>query len=312
MLSSHTLNEFKSTEERLNKIKTEIEKIQLKLWNHSITQANDLDLKIQHYRDCNEKLSEIEQNLTIDAPKMEDLDKSIMDLKTISEKITTIRNQCNRLRNLIKTENKKMKEINLEIDYLLKIQQIASSRQKPPIIPNLNSQSNSTSIDDSIENLEGKDLIDKLFSNYVALGNDDKCSSFLKTLKKALEKLAEDIYSSNNRFISELIQNADDNQYDEATPFFEIHFFDNAIWTCSNEKGFNSKNVRAICNVDKSTKGEDKIGNKGIGFKSVFKVTKEPHIFSPDYNFKFLPDLYIIPQWVEDVERGNLFKKCRV
>lgn len=47
------------------------------------------------------------------------------------------------------------------------------------------------------------------------------------------------------------------------------------------------------------------IGEKGIGFKSVFRVTDQPHVFSNGYRFRFqrplrLDDLgYIVPHWVD-------------
>lgn len=58
----------------------------------------------------------------------------------------------------------------------------------------------------------------------------------------------------------------------------------------SNEDGFDQKNVRAICNTGKSSKdpGQQRyIGEKGIGFKSVFKVATKVHIQSEPYSFFF-------------------------
>jgi len=95
-------------------------------------------------------------------------------------------------------------------------------------------------------------------------------------MENALEKLAKDIYSAGSQFLLELIQNADDNNYsDQVIPYLEIHINQNSVWTCNNELGFNEDNVRALCNVGGSTKqgeaGIARTGNKGIGFKSVFK-----------------------------------------
>ena len=60
------------------------------------------------------------------------------------------------------------------------------------------------------------------------------------------------------------------------------------IWVFNNEDGFNQQDFESICSVGKSTKAKKnkKIGMKGIGFKSVFKVSSKPHIFSGDFNFK--------------------------
>ena len=57
-----------------------------------------------------------------------------------------------------------------------------------------------------------------------------------------------------------------------------------------NEDGFNEINLKAICSIGKSSKAGDYgyIGEKGIGFKSVFKVAWKVHIQSGDYSFAFI------------------------
>lgn len=59
-----------------------------------------------------------------------------------------------------------------------------------------------------------------------------------------------------------------------------------------NEVGFNAENVEAICAISRSTKSGktsdgEYIGEKGIGFKSVFKVADVVWISSRDFTFKF-------------------------
>jgi hypothetical protein len=59
-----------------------------------------------------------------------------------------------------------------------------------------------------------------------------------------------------------------------------------------NETGFAPKHVEAICKVGSSTKAgvgnaTRYVGEKGIGFKSVFKVADVVYITSRDYSFKF-------------------------
>jgi hypothetical protein len=65
----------------------------------------------------------------------------------------------------------------------------------------------------------------------------------------------------------------------------------------SNENGFSAANVSAICDVGKSTKTDvhGYIGEKGIGFKSIFKIARRVHVQSEPYSFAFnynqdLPD----------------------
>jgi hypothetical protein len=59
----------------------------------------------------------------------------------------------------------------------------------------------------------------------------------------------------------------------------------------SNEDGFKENHVQAICSTGQSTKtktnADGYIGEKGIGFKSVFKVADKVHVQSEPYSFVF-------------------------
>ena len=57
----------------------------------------------------------------------------------------------------------------------------------------------------------------------------------------------------------------------------------------SNEDGFTESNIEAICSVAESTKKHSAgyIGEKGIGFKSVFKIAQKVHIQSGPFSFAF-------------------------
>ena len=75
-----------------------------------------------------------------------------------------------------------------------------------------------------------------------------------------------------------------------------------ALMICEHcENGFREKDVQALCDIAQSTKVNKKfIGQKGIGFKSVFKVTTTPVIHSGSYSFHFDSDAlgklgYLIP-----------------
>lgn len=51
--------------------------------------------------------------------------------------------------------------------------------------------------------------------------------------------------------------------------------------------------------------GSQKIGHKGIGFKSVFKVTDNPHVISGGYQFCFHRERelgYILPEWLDSLD----------
>ena len=108
---------------------------------------------------------------------------------------------------------------------------------------------------------------------------------------RAIERLAAELYAKDTHFVLELVQNADDNAYpDGALPTLEVHLDAAGVSFRNNELGFSAKNVSALCSVGESTKSAADtgyIGHKGIGFKSVFKVTPTPEIHSCVFHFGF-------------------------
>ncbi|XP_073684891.1 uncharacterized protein [Garra rufa] len=127
-------------------------------------------------------------------------------------------------------------------------------------------------------------------------------------LGRSLERLSTELYSKDTHFVLELIQNADDNGYPDGgeQPALAFVVEKDCITILNNECGFEENNIRAICDVGRSTKGKHKygyIGQKGIGFKSVFKVTDCPEIHSNGFHIQFdknsSPMGYILPHWVE-------------
>ncbi|KAK1512450.1 uncharacterized protein CCOS01_14690 [Colletotrichum costaricense] len=106
--------------------------------------------------------------------------------------------------------------------------------------------------------------------------------------------LAKNLYSSKARFVFELLQNADDNTYAKASslgskPFVSFRVFPRKIVVECNEDGFTQENLEAICAVGQSSKtgAQGYIGEKGIGFKSVFMVAHKVHIQSGSFSFSF-------------------------
>lgn len=126
---------------------------------------------------------------------------------------------------------------------------------------------------------------------------------------RGLQRLSQELYSRDTHFVLELVQNADDNDYtglrgDKPTLMFVL--FKDCIVVLNNEVGFTERNIRAICDVGKSTKDPQRsgyIGQKGIGFKSVFRVTNTPEIHSQGFHIKFDtqsgPVGYILPHWCD-------------
>jgi hypothetical protein len=124
-------------------------------------------------------------------------------------------------------------------------------------------------------------------------------------LDRALLRLAQDLYSTDTHFLLELLQNADDNSYCQSqVPEMKLTITEEAFECYNNELGFEEKHVAAICNVADSSKGSGGtgyIGQKGIGFKSVFRVSDKPTIHSNEWHFFFdAKESMIMPHWAED------------
>ena len=119
------------------------------------------------------------------------------------------------------------------------------------------------------------------------------------------------MYTQPTHFLLEFIQNADDNTYGEnitgeaLVPTLQFHNLSGTLEISCNETGFQPKNVEAICRIAQSTKKDRSkgfIGEKGIGFKSVFKIANVVNISSNSYSFRFdrgEPLGMIAPIWCE-------------
>lgn len=107
--------------------------------------------------------------------------------------------------------------------------------------------------------------------------------------------LSKNLYTSKARFVFELLQNADDNSYSKAIasgiePFVSFQVHPRRIVVECNEDGFTHENLSAICSVGQSSKkgAQGYIGEKGIGFKSVFMAAWKVHIQSGAFSFFFM------------------------
>ncbi|KAL3421238.1 ino80 chromatin remodeling complex protein [Phlyctema vagabunda] len=113
-------------------------------------------------------------------------------------------------------------------------------------------------------------------------------------LGNALEIISHDLSTTNARFVLELIQNAEDNQFTRARqlgqiPYIRFNVRPTSILVECNEDGFTEENVVSISRIGRSSKSKDRgyIGEKGIGFKSVFQVATAIHIQSNSFSFSF-------------------------
>ncbi|KAJ0240647.1 hypothetical protein HA466_0222440 [Hirschfeldia incana] len=163
-----------------------------------------------------------------------------------------------------------------------------------------------------------KQHIDRIRRTKFSIGGDE--NPLTEDLHQAVKNLSAELYAKDVHFLMELIQNAEDNEYpDGVDPSLEFVITSEDITATgapatllifNNEKGFSEKNIESICSVGRSTKKGNRkrgyIGEKGIGFKSVFLITSRPYIFSKGYQIRFNEDPcsfcslgYIVPEWVD-------------
>jgi hypothetical protein len=129
----------------------------------------------------------------------------------------------------------------------------------------------------------------------------------------SLDTISDDIYSENERFIYELIQNADDSSTDKQENLeIRIEFTDNFVVLSHNGRIFNEKDIYSISRIGNSEKSENpnQTGCKGIGFKSVFSKSDCVYIFSDGFYFRYDKNYWansshkmpwqIIPIWSGD------------
>ncbi|MCL0056660.1 DUF3883 domain-containing protein, partial [Dehalococcoidia bacterium] len=105
----------------------------------------------------------------------------------------------------------------------------------------------------------------------------------------ALKLIAQVVFTRSSGFILELLQNAEDAGLGLETPgVFEVRINHHRAKIIHNGRPFDDNDVKALCGIRSSKKPEKgTLGYLGIGFKSVFKVTDCPEIYSAGFQFKF-------------------------
>lgn len=123
---------------------------------------------------------------------------------------------------------------------------------------------------------------------------------------KAIQEVGSDEY----HFIDELIQNADDCRYEVPDPTFVIDLDGDILRTYTNEIGFSKQDLRAITAIGESSKtsilsdNQSTIGEKGLGFKSVFRIATSVEIRSGNFAFSLDEKTPTIPS---DLDNDSSF-----
>lgn len=118
-------------------------------------------------------------------------------------------------------------------------------------------------------------------------------------------------YSDSNHFVYELLQNAEDERADKVV----IEYYADKLVFYHNGDPFDEADVRGVSSMLMGTKDRDDaqtIGRFGMGFKSVFKYTYQPEIYSDGEAFKitrYLLPVEITEGWdFEAAKRGVICK----
>ncbi|OCK75076.1 hypothetical protein K432DRAFT_429647 [Lepidopterella palustris CBS 459.81] len=135
-------------------------------------------------------------------------------------------------------------------------------------------------------------------------GGSQRTEDLKSALDQALSALSDKLYSKTSHFLLELLQNADDNNYArDLQPTITLNYVPGTLRIDCNETGFTDDDVRAICTLGSSTKRKSSTttGEKGIGFKSVFKVADAVRIASGDFSFRLGSNKTLgrmSPEWI--------------
>jgi hypothetical protein len=123
---------------------------------------------------------------------------------------------------------------------------------------------------------------------------------------RAVLDLLGQLYSERTHFIFELIQNAED----AGATALAFELFSDRLELRHDGRPFTEADVRGVCGVGQSGKSADltKIGQFGIGFKSVYAYTRTPHIYSGGEHFRI--ENYVRPYATDPLPRpaaGTVF-----
>ncbi len=151
----------------------------------------------------------------------------------------------------------------------------------------LNTKVFRTNLNDILSFTKCRNLIEN--NRQTHLGIDNK---FLKSHRNILDRLRGDLSSNELTFLYELIQNAVDHpnkNFNNVSVTFEV--FNNYLLVKHNGALFTENNFESITGIlygEQIQEGErNRIGYKGIGFKSVFRFTDNAYIRSGNFSFRF-------------------------
>lgn len=143
-----------------------------------------------------------------------------------------------------------------------------------------------------LDKLKKEKLIRKIFEETGSTERDAKNTS------NALHAIMGDLYTETERFVFELLQNADDQPEDGEMVNVKLKTLEENLLFLHTGKPFTENDVESISSIGDSTKKKDteKTGYKGIGFKSVFSDADTVYIDSGNFSFAFDKNSPLYPE----------------
>lgn len=134
-----------------------------------------------------------------------------------------------------------------------------------------------------VDKLKKEKLIRTIFEETGATARDAKNTS------RALHAIMGDLYTETERFVYELLQNADDQPQENSLVNVTLKILSENFLFLHTGKPFTEEDVESLSSIGDSTKANDseKTGYKGIGFKSVFSDAETVYIDSGNFSFAF-------------------------
>jgi hypothetical protein len=137
----------------------------------------------------------------------------------------------------------------------------------------------------TLDPLQAQAIVESVQSEILA----SKGSRIWQDYVNALRLISQVVFTRSSGFVLELVQNCEDSGIGMQTKgSFEVRFNKTRAKVIHNGRPFTEDNLKALCGIRSSRKPEQgTLGYLGIGFKSVFKVTDSPEIYSGGFQFKF-------------------------
>ena len=131
-----------------------------------------------------------------------------------------------------------------------------------------------------------KEIIDRIYKRTTEYSHPSQAT----TIANSLELLSSGIYTEEERFVFELLQNAVDS-YDGNSNGLDVRIVvgNGQLIFMHTGKAFSERDLEGLCDIGNGNKMSDakKIGYKGIGFKSVFMHSKRVTVVTGSTCFRF-------------------------